>query len=97
MLPLQGASVLSLLKELRCTQCGQKKKIILFACLPHPLLSVSFVRAETFPQHLGQCLAQNKWPVNVCKVDALSIQTFSKYMLSLERPVHLLLDITSNI
>ena len=37
-----------------------KKKIILFACLPHPLLSVSFVRAETFPQHLGQCLAQNK-------------------------------------
>ena len=26
--------------------------------LPCPPLSVSFMRAETFPQHLGQCLAQ---------------------------------------
>ena len=48
---------------------AQPKKRNYSVCLsidyfPCPPLSVSFMRAETFPQHLGQCLAQ-KWPVSV--------------------------------
>ena len=68
-LPIPGilqARTLEWIRSMRLNQKKERNYFVCFSidCLPCPPLSVSFMRAETFPQHLGQCLAQ-KWPVNI--------------------------------